>query len=67
LHIFFYQNLQKLLLEIWRKDPTMTQKAIAETTSLSQRTVQRIAKELSESGRLEHVGSRKSGHWIVHD
>jgi predicted HTH transcriptional regulator len=58
---------QKLLLEIWRKDPTMTQKAIAETTSLSQRTVQRIAKELSESGRLEHVGSRKSGRWIVHD
>jgi predicted HTH transcriptional regulator len=58
---------QKKLLDIFRKNPAITQKAIMETTLLSRSTVQRKIKELSELGYLERVGSKKSGHWIVRD
>ena len=56
---------QKLLLDILRNNPTITQKEIVESASLSRSTVQRTVKELIEMGRLERVGSKKTGSWIV--
>ena len=56
---------QKMLLDILRNDPNITQKEIIERVSLSRSTVQRTIKELSELGRLEMVGSKKTGSWIV--
>ena len=56
---------QKLLLDILRNNPTITQKEIVESASLSRSTVQRTIKELTEMGRLERVGSKKTGSWIV--
>ena len=56
---------QKMLLDMLRNDPTITQKEIIERVSLSRSTVQRMIKELSELGRLERVGSKKTGSWIV--
>ena len=56
---------QKMLLDILRNDPTITQKEIIERVSLSRSTVQRMIKELSELGRLERIGSKKTGSWIV--
>ena len=38
---------------------------VIERVSLSRSTVQRMIKELSELGRLERVGSKKTGSWIV--
>ena len=56
---------QKMLLDMLRNDPTITQKEIIERVSLSRSTVQRMIKELSELGRLERFGSKKTGSWIV--
>lgn len=56
---------QKLLLDILRNNPTITQKEIISNTSLSRSTVQRAIKELIEMGQLERVGSKKIGSWIV--
>jgi ATP-dependent DNA helicase RecG len=56
---------QKKVLDVFRKNPMITQKAIMDATSLSRSTIQRKIKELSELGYLERVGSTKSGHWIV--
>ena len=48
-----------MLLDMLRNNPTITQKEIIERVS------QRMIKELSELGRLERVGSKKTGSWIV--
>lgn len=56
---------QKMLLDMLRNDPTITQKEIIERVSLSRSTIQRMIKELSELGRLERVGSKKTSSWIV--
>ena len=56
---------QKMLFDILRNNSTITQKEIIEQTSLSRSTVQRAVKELSETGRMERVGSKKTGSWIV--
>ena len=56
---------QKMLLDMLHNDPTITQKEIIERVSLSRSTVQRMIKELSELGRLERIGSKKTGSWIV--
>ena len=42
-----------------------TQKEIIERVSLSRSAVQRMIKVLSKLGRLERVGSKKTGSWIV--
>ena len=62
---WFTTEKQKLLLDILRNNPTITQKEIVESASLSRSTVQRTVKELIEMGRLERVGSKKTGSWIV--
>lgn len=56
---------QKLLLDILRNNPTVKQKEIISNTTLSRSTVQRAIKELTEKGRLERVGSKKTGSWVV--
>ena len=56
---------QKKLIDMLRSNPTITQKEIMEQTSLSRSTVQRTIKELSEMGRLERIGSKKTGSWVV--
>lgn len=58
---------QKLLLDMLRNNPTITQKEIMEKTFLSRSTVQRTIKKLLEMGRLERVGSKKTGSWLVKD
>ncbi len=58
---------QKMMLDILSNIPTITQKEIIERTSLSRSTVQRAIKELTEKGRLERAGSKKTGCWIVKD
>ena len=56
---------QKMLLNILSNEPTITQKEIIERTSLSRSTIQRTIKELAKMGRLERMGSKKTGSWIV--
>lgn len=60
-------DTQRLLMDVLRNEPIITQKEIIEKTSLSRSTVQRIIKKLTELGYLERVGSKKNGSWIVKD
>lgn len=56
---------QKLLMDMICSNPAITQREIVESTSLSRSTVQRAIKELAQMGRLERVGSKKTGIWVV--
>lgn len=58
---------QKLLLDILRDNPTITQKELALKASISRSAVQRNIKKLFDTGRLECVGSKKTGRWLVKD
>ena len=59
-------NLTAILFEI-EKNPTIKIVEIATATSLSERTVARLIKELKNSGKLQRVGSTKFGHWEIID
>jgi len=54
-----------LILNYLRKNPTATQKAIAEAIGKSRTTVQNSVKELQDKGLLEREGAKKNGRWIV--
>ena len=56
---------QKVILDILRNNPSITQKEMIAKTLLSRSTVQRVIKELTEAGKLEREGSKKTGSWIV--
>jgi len=58
---------ERFLLDVFRKNPSITQKGISDTTSLSRSSIQRMVKKLTALGYLERVGSKKTGTWIVHD
>lgn len=53
------------LLSILERSPTITQKEISQRMQQSLRSIQRMMKELQESGRLERAGSSRTGKWVV--
>ena len=70
LNLNFNESLnekQRLLLDMFRNNPSITQKEIKQHTAFARSTVQRIIEELKTMGRLERIGSRKKGSWIVKD
>ncbi|MGN0906147.1 MAG: ATP-binding protein [Bullifex sp.] len=54
----------KVLLAI-KNNPSATQRELSHLTGLGTTRVAEIIKELKEKGRVERVGSKKTGHWIV--
>lgn len=38
---------------------------LAKQCEVSTRTIERALKSLKEKRRIEHIGSDKTGHWIV--
>jgi ATP-dependent DNA helicase RecG len=46
-------------------NPDWTLAQVAEGIGMSLRTVERAVRKLVTAGRLQHVGSRKAGHWEV--
>lgn len=59
------KGLDEKLLDLLKQDNKRTADGLAEVTGVSPRTIQRALKRLMESGRLEHTGSNRSGHYIV--
>ena len=53
------------ILELLKKNPTLTVPDIALQISKSESAVQRGILKLQIAGRLKRAGSRKSGHWEV--
>ena len=56
---------QKKQMQYFADNAEATQKSAIAELPLSRRVVQGLMKKLSEDGYLEHVGSRKSGRWVV--
>jgi ATP-dependent DNA helicase RecG len=62
---FGENKTQSIILEIMRKYPAVSAKAIADEIGLSARGVEKSIRELKNAGLLERVGSAKGGHWVV--
>lgn len=58
------ENQEKILAQI-KKNPNITQNAIAEITGISLRSVKRNIAILKKDGILERVGSDKTGYWKI--
>ena len=55
------QNILKMLFE----NPVITTQAVADSLSISRRTVDNHISKLKKSGLLEREGAKKNGKWIV--
>lgn len=54
------------VLDIIRKNPAVTAKAIAEEVNLSQRQVERILADMKSTGLILRDGARKNGLWKIY-
>lgn len=57
-------NVEKVI-SLLMQDGTQTQVEIANQLGISKRQVERIFKELKDSGKLERKGANKKGIWII--
>lgn len=60
-------ELYNRILEAMRKEPGITKARLGDLLDLKKSSVDRAIAELKEAGRLERIGSNKSGHWHVID
>ena len=56
---------QQKILNLIKDAPTITGKQMAETLSVSQRTIERDLSALQKEGVLKHEGKDNDGVWIV--
>ena len=64
------ENIQKnttedKLLTLLRQNEKHSARSLALELGISERQVQRILRELKDSGRIERIGANRSGKWIV--
>ena len=62
---YVLNSVEEKIFELLKKDSKITQPEIQKQLNLSRSKVQRTMKKLSENGIIEHVGSRRKGHWKV--
>ena len=55
----------KLILHEIEKNPGSKLSELANATSLSERTITRELKRLKDSGKIQRVGSNKTGYWEI--
>lgn len=59
------ESLNKKILEIINSGENITTKKILAELNISDRTLQRKIAELKNMGKIERVGGKRYGHWIV--
>ncbi|MCR4599700.1 MAG: Fic family protein [Acetatifactor sp.] len=59
------KTLDEKLLDLLKKDGNQSAAGLVEIVGSSQRTVQRVLKRLMDDGKIEHVGSNRSGHYVI--
>lgn len=52
-------------MELLKLDHSISVKNAAEKLYISQRQVQRLSKKMKDEGRIERVGTNKSGSWTI--
>ena len=60
-----YDSTEDKLLALLRQDEKHSAKSLASELGISERQVQRILKELKESGIIERIGANRSGKWVI--
>lgn len=60
-----HNSMENRLLELLKLDPSISAKNAAEKLHISQRQVQRLLKKMKDEGRIERVGTNKSGSWTI--
>ena len=63
-NIFLNKN-EQAVLGLLGKNPYYTRQELAEATSKSLRTIQRILDSLREKNLIERIGSDRSGYWKI--
>lgn len=59
------QDIETLILQLAAKNPTITVADMAVAIGTSKTTVERAMRHLKAEGRIERVGGKKSGQWVV--
>lgn len=57
--------LEKKIEALLIQNPGISQKVMADELNMNARTLQRKMKKLTQEGRIERVGGKRYGHWIV--
>ncbi len=60
-------NGENKVLDIIRKNPSITQSQIAEQTGFSTRKVNRLISSLRGKKKIIRIGKTKGGHWEIND
>lgn len=60
-----YNSTEDKILALLRQNERHSAKSLASELGISERQVQRILKELKESGIIVRIGANRSGKWIV--
>lgn len=60
-------NGENKVLDIIRKNPSITQSQIAEQTGFSTRKVNRLISSLRGEKKIIRIGKTKGGHWEIND
>ncbi len=55
------------LMMLLKNNPYLTQKEMVEILSVSRATVQRLIKKLDDERKLERVGGKRYGYWVIHE
>ena len=58
-------NVEEKILLLLKDNPKMTAKQLAEILQLSGRQIERIIAVLKSEGKLERIGTNRSGNWKV--
>ena len=59
------EERKNIILKLIEKNEKISIQQIVENIEVSKSTVERDLKELKEENRIEYIGSRKSGKWII--
>jgi hypothetical protein len=59
--------LVQKILEVLRQKPEISQGEMAEELGTTRRVIQKKMILLKEAGRIEHIGGKRYGHWIIHE
>ena len=55
------------ILQMLREDPCLSQRKIAASVGMTHAAIRYHMDQLQKSGMITHVGSARSGHWIIHE
>lgn len=53
------------IMELMKKNPSITLQQIAEKIGLSKRAIEMHVKKLREQGKVNRIGATKNGSWEV--